>query len=1758
VLAFGSEIIINLISNNRQPSPSMRTTSLRILICFSVCTFVILISHELKCQDVVSEFYTLHNTIGDDVARGIYHCNESIYVISQRLDGDISNSSLSKFSIDGSFVWKATLPDSITLNDVKCNNAEIWFVGQTPFFSDTGSAILGNITDTGQDFSLNFIKNYQSVDTFSNGRVTRLGTRFFNILIDDDKIQVHGTSRLRTSVQESTNLFEFDQMGNILSIKSYRFDSDSNNDPHLWREIRSNAQGGSIIFGQNNDRGTGNPALLIYTNSQDSVTNVLESTQINYFYDGIDLDDNSLLIAGQNFLGIVGLDGEIICNQSVTRLDRVIRLFGPFLQNGSEVYFASAVQSDEGTLTDVLLSFTINDNCIELIWAKSLDFPSIADDRFSGHFFINSLNEYFYTDSRVDSINSLFSSDLLLARFDSTSCYLNDYNTNLTERFLTIDLENFLSNNLEFPEINIISELNGGDFNSLTIDNCPVVEDCMTTFSWSEIFECHQVTFTSEISDFNEEPTYQWSLTYEGCNQCPLIFSEQPNPFLDFELLPRAEICLMVSDGNCSSQFCDIINLESDPIQIECSDIMVDTESDQCSADVLLNPRQSSRCEIDFEILYADAEGILESNTFQLRTTPLFAIRQDQFGLRDTCRFNVIVLDNTAPSCNISDQVLEVDTGQDSIAFDVAFDANDNCPDVNVTFSIPLGTNLPCGFNEELTMFVRDPFLNRDSCSFTLTVSECEQEPVCSTSFTYNEIFECHQVTFTSEISDFNEEPTYQWSLTYEGCNQCPLIFSEQPNPFLDFGLLNSAEICLTVSDGTCSSQFCDIINLESDPIQIECSDIMVDTEPDQCSADVLLNPRQSTRCEIDFEILYADAEGLLASNTFDFGRTPLFAIRQDQFGLRDSCFFNVEVVDSTAPSCSVSDQMLEVDTGQDSIAFDVTFDAEDNCSEVNLIFSIPLGTNLPCGYNEELTMFVEDASGNQNSCSFTLTVSECEQEPSCGVDFELEKIGCNSYSTFSAVIELFGDLTFTWTVNDILISRERNPILQFEGPGEYEVCLTATDSICSTVRCKPINNPEIAVQFLKCPSDIMIGFCGLIVVTEIPVAVDECTNTEYAVICQRSDDEELNSEFPAGITNVVCRALSGEDEVLGECSWDVTVSDPNPPDCSTSFIDYFLDDDGMASRSTLDINDSVSDACSVIDITEETFILDCTFVELGEISTGIEVRDLVGNVISCDLVFTVRDTISPVCNTQNIILDLLPEGNVVASPSDFIGESFDNCSLIVNDNNFEYSCEDIGVQEVQFDISDSSGNSTSCSIQVTITDDNSVCTIDECSTSFTWSQSESCYDLEFFSSNEGVSDLATYQWLVDRQIISESPNFNFTPDRLTGTEVCLQFTDGNCESQFCDTINLEPSLPPDFEGGCSDQSFISSSSTCDFRDYRPELRAFSTCSSELVIVNYTRSDEKPITSPWIPGTTSVTASAIDSYGLESTCSFDITIIDVEPPTCTQEDIIIEADIGEEGINVSFESPTDLCSVLSTKELSHPSGDFFPCGITEVSYNLNDAFGNTSNCTFNIEVLCDIEVGCCGNQTNIDQAIASSFSVSSAFTSDANCQAMISTLPNSECLFITKVSWGDATFSDGMFMPSVDLNHLYLNAGSFELCLTYGEFTIDLTEACFQKTVCEQINVTSSCNILKALNPESDIIISPNPTQDIASILLSNNSLVNRIIIYDSNLNHQTDIYKKPQQTLITVDLQELASGIFFVVLEREGLTPLVKKIVKI
>ena len=122
----------------------------------------------------------------------------------------------------------------------------------------------------------------------------------------------------------------------------------------------------------------------------------------------------------------------------------------------------------------------------------------------------------------------------------------------------------------------------------------------------------------------------------------------------------------------------------------------------------------------------------------------------------------------------------------------------------------------------------------------------------------------------------------------------------------------------------------------------------------------------------------------------------------------------------------------------------------------------------------------------------------------------------------------------------------------------------------------------------------------------------------------------------------------------------------------------------------------------------------------------------------------------------------------------------------------------------------------------------------------------------------------------------------------------------------------------------------------------------------------------------------------------------------------------------------------------------------------------------------------------------------------------------------------------------------------------FELCLTYGEFTIDLTEACFQKTVCEQINVTSSCNILKALNTESDIIISPNPTQDIASILLSNNSLVNRIIVYDSNLNLQTDIYKKPQQTLITVDLQELASGIFFVVLEREGLTPLVKKIMKI
>lgn len=93
-----------------------------------------------------------------------------------------------------------------------------------------------------------------------------------------------------------------------------------------------------------------------------------------------------------------------------------------------------------------------------------------------------------------------------------------------------------------------------------------------------------------------------------------------------------------------------------------------------------------------------------------------------------------------------------------------------------------------------------------------------------------------------------------------------------------------------------------------------------------------------------------------------------------------------------------------------------------------------------------------------------------------------------------------------------------------------------------------------------------------------------------------------------------------------------------------------------------------------------------------------------------CDFMQTFQimglDNVSPTTVTQNIMVALDNDGQVVVSPQDVDNGSSDNCgiaSMTLSETNFD--CNDIGNQSVLFTVIDENGNQASTNVMITIVD---------------------------------------------------------------------------------------------------------------------------------------------------------------------------------------------------------------------------------------------------------------------------------------------------------------------------------------------------------------------------------------------------------------------------------------------------------------------
>ncbi|XP_072167903.1 hyalin-like [Diadema setosum] len=108
-------------------------------------------------------------------------------------------------------------------------------------------------------------------------------------------------------------------------------------------------------------------------------------------------------------------------------------------------------------------------------------------------------------------------------------------------------------------------------------------------------------------------------------------------------------------------------------------------------------------------------------------------------------------------------------------------------------------------------------------------------------------------------------------------------------------------------------------------------------------------------------------------------------------------------------------------------------------------------------------------------------------------------------------------------------------------------------------------------------------------------------------------------------------------------------------------------------------------------------------------------------------------------------------------------------------------------------------------------------------------------------------------------------------------------------------------------------------------------------------------------------GTTEVMYTAHDESFNYATCSFSVTIVDVEPPVFTYcpdqiSGYVHASDLDTAAVSWRAPQATDNTGFV-TFDTNHQPGSLFPLGDTEVQYTAMDEAGNTISCTFIVSVI---------------------------------------------------------------------------------------------------------------------------------------------------------------------------------------------------------
>lgn len=190
--------------------------------------------------------------------------------------------------------------------------------------------------------------------------------------------------------------------------------------------------------------------------------------------------------------------------------------------------------------------------------------------------------------------------------------------------------------------------------------------------------------------------------------------------------------------------------------------------------------------------------------------------------------------------------------------------------------------------------------------------------------------------------------------------------------------------VTCTATDAAGNQNSCSftVTVIDTQAPQITCpANISVPTAVGQCAAVVTYaTPQASDNCPNVGAVVCSPASG----TSFAKGVTTVTCTVTDASSNTNSCSFTVTVIDTQAPQITCPANIIRMATKPGDATVVVNFTtptATDNCGSASVICTPPSGSTFPTGVTT-VSCRATDTGGNQNSCSFTVTVFDaCVQD---------------------------------------------------------------------------------------------------------------------------------------------------------------------------------------------------------------------------------------------------------------------------------------------------------------------------------------------------------------------------------------------------------------------------------------------------------------------------------------------------------------------------------------------------------------------------------------------------------------------------------------------------------------------------------------------------------------------------------------------------------------------------------------------------------